>query len=102
MNGFTRDQGNLIRQLVMTSNNNHIYAATSDGIYRTTDAGQNWNRVQEGYFIDIEIHPTRSNTLYASIFDNTGNGNAQVYAIRDMGRGHKHQTSTTLVELTLQ
>ncbi len=42
-----------------------LFAATSSGIYRTVDAGENWTNVQSGSIEDIAFHPTNSHIVYA-------------------------------------
>jgi len=48
---------------------NKLYAATSIGLYRTTDAGISWSEVLDENVQEIEIHPTDHDTIYASIVD---------------------------------
>lgn len=55
-----------------TSGNQTIYAATSNGIYKTSDAGTNWTQQISGNFIDMEMNPGNNNTLYASTIDYYG------------------------------
>jgi photosystem II stability/assembly factor-like uncharacterized protein len=60
-----------------------IYAGTQDGPYRTTDAGERWERVgfptEAEAIYAITYHPTRSNVLYA------GGENAALYKSEDGG-----------------
>jgi photosystem II stability/assembly factor-like uncharacterized protein len=57
----------LIRRIVMNPLNHSIlYAATSCGIFMTSDGGMNWNLQQQGYFTDIAFKPGNPLTLYAS------------------------------------
>lgn len=58
----------LIRRLLMDPDSPDILiAATSNGIYRTTNAGANWTQVRTGNFYDLEAKPGASaNTWYAS------------------------------------
>jgi hypothetical protein len=47
--------------------NNVLIAATSQGIYRSTDFGQTWNyRDGSGNVFDLEVKPGNSSTIYAS------------------------------------
>ncbi len=58
-----------IRKIVMNANNTSIlFAATTNGIYKTTDAGTIWTQVKTGSTIDIEYRPNGNDTLYASSF----------------------------------
>lgn len=58
----------LIRKLIFDpSSTDVLMAATSIGIYRSTDKGGNWTMVQAGDFDDIEAKPgLNTNTFYAS------------------------------------
>lgn len=64
---WSQSNSNLIRAMVIDPNDNEtIIAATNDGIYRTTDSGDNWTNEQSGNFYDVEINPLAStNTFYA-------------------------------------
>jgi len=42
-----------------------LFAATTAGLYRTTDAGDNWTMVRSGNIDDIEFKPGDPNTIYA-------------------------------------
>jgi len=48
------------------SNSSVLIATTSDGIYKTINAGETWYRVEQGLFYDIEYNPANSDTIYAS------------------------------------
>jgi photosystem II stability/assembly factor-like uncharacterized protein len=60
--------------LINPQNHNILYAATSEGIYKSTDAGGNWASVL-GYkmVIDLLINPVNPSVLYASIGNLTNN-----------------------------
>jgi len=49
---------------------NKIIAATSGGIYRTTDSGVNWTQVSSNnsHYKDIMFHPTNSAYVYATAY----------------------------------
>ncbi|MBK7851073.1 MAG: T9SS type A sorting domain-containing protein [Bacteroidetes bacterium] len=54
-----------------------IYAATTEGIYKTTDAGSTWNLVLNQLMVmDLLVDPVDTNTIYAGIgnVDSTGSG----------------------------
>ncbi|MCX6303717.1 MAG: hypothetical protein NT040_02000 [Bacteroidetes bacterium] len=54
-------------RLVQNPNNSSmLYAATSDGLYRTLDGGASWTRMMTGKFYDIEFKPGSSSVMYAS------------------------------------
>ncbi|HET7818595.1 MAG TPA: hypothetical protein VFL70_04765, partial [Bacteroidia bacterium] len=64
---FTTTQGKDIDQLKFLPNNpNVILAATSDGIYRSSNAGTSWTLINNtAYTYDIAFHPTNANIVYA-------------------------------------
>ena len=45
-----------------------LLAATEDGIYRTSDGGNNWQRTSSNTsdYRDMKFHPTNPNTIYAT------------------------------------
>lgn len=58
--------GYKINKLLMSpSDTSYIYAATNGGIYRSTNAGDNWSQVQSGSFKDIEFNPNDPTIMYA-------------------------------------
>ncbi|MFN9114048.1 MAG: WD40/YVTN/BNR-like repeat-containing protein, partial [Bacteroidota bacterium] len=77
---FTLASYKLIRKLLMDPNDeSHILAATSDGLYRTTNSGTTWTKVVNANFYDVEAQPgTSSNNFYAStyggLYRSTDNG----------------------------
>jgi hypothetical protein len=59
------------------NNSNIVYAATTEGIYKSLNAGASWSlslNVIMG--VDLKIHPTAPETVYAACgnFGSTGNG----------------------------
>lgn len=52
--------------LINPSNPDILYTAGSNGIYKSTDAGDTWNQVKSGNFKDMEFKPNTPNTLYAA------------------------------------
>ncbi len=54
------------RLLIDPTNNNILIAATSAGVYKTTDAGANWTKLATKVFIDLEYQPGNFNRLYGS------------------------------------
>ena len=63
--------------LIDPSNTNTIIAATSFGIYRSLDAGNNWVLEKSGTFKDMKFKPGDPNTVYATgtgFFRSTDNG----------------------------
>jgi len=74
----------LIRRLIIDpSNTQHLLAATTSGIYRTTNGGSSWSIVAGGSTFDLEFKPGNSNIIYAagttfSISTNNGASFTQV------------------------
>ena len=67
--GLTWWPGDLItvnRLLLSPTNNAILYAATSDGLYKTTNAGPNWTKISTTVFIDMEFKPGAPSTIYGS------------------------------------
>jgi hypothetical protein len=57
----------LIRRLLINPSNTQILmAATSQGIYRTTNGGTNWTQITTNSTHDLEFKPGDPNTVYAS------------------------------------
>jgi len=64
---FTTSQKETVnRMLLDTDDNNTLYAATSDGFYRTIDAGANWSNLYSTEFVDIKFKPGDDLTIYGS------------------------------------
>ncbi len=64
---WTVNQGRTISKLLIHPTNSSILlAATSNGVYRTTDAGATWTQVRTGNFKDMEFKPGDPNTVYVS------------------------------------
>ncbi|MFO8086852.1 MAG: PKD domain-containing protein, partial [Bacteroidales bacterium] len=61
--------------LMHPTNSNIILAATSDGLYRTTNGGASWSRTSNStdHFKDLEFKPNDPNTVYAAGQDYYGN-----------------------------
>ena len=75
-----------IRRLIMNpSNPDILYAATSAGIYKTTNAGTNWTRIRTGGFIDIEFKPGNPSILYAASYGGSWTAGARFYRSLDQG-----------------
>lgn len=48
------------------TNSNIIWVATSEGVYKSTDAGNNWTLIVSGDIDDLRLKPGYPNTLYAA------------------------------------
>ncbi len=58
-------------ELVMDPNNsNTLYAATSDGLWKTTNGGTSWTQIRTGRIWDVEIKPGSSTRIYCSTDSN--------------------------------
>lgn len=61
--------------LIDYTNTQVLYAATSQGIYKSVDGGVNWLNVKAGGFKDLKFKPGDNNTVYAcgNMFSKTTN-----------------------------
>jgi photosystem II stability/assembly factor-like uncharacterized protein len=70
-------------------NRNVIYAATSEGVWKTNNAGLNWFQVLTHQMaVDIEINPADTSVLYVSIGNLTNyvpNANVGIYKTTNSG-----------------
>ena len=64
--------------LIHPTNSNILWVATSNGLFKTTDAGVNWNSVASGSIRDIELNPANPNTIFictnTEIYKSTNGG----------------------------
>jgi photosystem II stability/assembly factor-like uncharacterized protein len=65
---FNLDESEIVSRLLIDPNNDEtILAATSAGLFKTTNGGTTWsNQLFNAYFIDLEYKPGDFNTLYGS------------------------------------
>lgn len=65
---FQLSDNDIVYRLLMNpSDNNMLYAATSAGLYQTTDAGITWNNIYSAVrFCDLEFKPGTPGTVYGS------------------------------------
>lgn len=66
----TTQQRRIYRLLINPLNPNTLIVASSVGIYRSLNAGQNWSLISSGNYVDAEYRPNDTITVYAV----TGNG----------------------------
>lgn len=86
---WTISQALLIRTLIMHPKKPWILlCATSDGVYRTANAGASWSKVSNGFFMDIEFKPNNYDVVYATTFDLNGN----VKFLRSLNNGMSFTT----------
>jgi photosystem II stability/assembly factor-like uncharacterized protein len=62
-----------------------VYAATSVGLYRSTDSGLNWTRTLEGIATDMVLDPVTPTRLWAAIGSPNGDARNGVYHSSDGG-----------------
>jgi photosystem II stability/assembly factor-like uncharacterized protein len=67
------------RVVIIPTATKTLLAASSGGIYRSTDAGATWQKTMSGYFIDLQLCPGSPGIVYATSY---GAG-AQVYMSTD-------------------
>ena len=60
--------------IINPKNSNVLYAATSEGIFKSNNSGANWSQVLNYQMVmDLEINPADTSVLYASIGNLTNN-----------------------------
>ncbi len=83
------------RLLLDPNDNNTIIAATSDGVFKTTNGGISWNLLYSVSFIDMEYKPTDYKTLFGSTI--TGD----IYTSIDSGNNWIQSLSTNQKRIEL-
>ncbi len=73
---FSEDQNKGVWDVeVAPSNPNLVFAATSDGIYKSSNGGDTWNLVKNlALATDVVIHPTDPNKVVAAFGDQSSPG----------------------------
>jgi hypothetical protein len=76
-NTFT--DGITIHELVQSkTNNNVLFAACSNGLFKTSNGGTTWALIRSGEHTDVKIHVTNDSTIFtvdaAGIYRSTDNG----------------------------
>jgi len=81
---FTVGQKVRVNRLLMDPNSAYqtIYAATTQGVYMTTDAGVNWTLMNATSFIDMEFKPGDATTIYGST---KGSSTTNIYVSTNSG-----------------
>ena len=59
-------QSRVMRRIIIDpTNTNILFVATSNGLWKTTDAGVNWTSTLSGSIRDVEFNTGNANTIYA-------------------------------------
>lgn len=78
-------------------NRNVLYAATSEGVWKSNNAGGNWSQILNyAMAVDIEINPVDTNILYVSIgnlTNNIPNANVGIYKTTNSGENWAELTN---------
>ena len=88
---WTQNQGRLIYRLIVDPNSSNIlYAATNDGVYKTTNAGGVWTLIVNTVFRDLEFNPGNSSIIYGStgwgeILRSTDSGSSWIQVLSESG-----------------
>ena len=81
LTAWTQDYTNrkqTYKLLIDPNDDDIVYAATSLGLYKTSDGGATWNKIKLGVFKDMEFKPGNSSTIYIAsnkyIYKSTNSG----------------------------
>jgi len=83
------------RLLKHPDDDNILYAATTDGVYKTTDGGVNFTKIAPERFIDMEFKPNSPDTLYGSTKNGFGITYSRIYRSVDGGDNWTQEWSNT-------
>ena len=92
----TSQQRRIYRLLINPVNPNTLIAATSNGIYRSLNAGTTWSQIISGTFVDAEYRPGDTTTVYAvsgGSFYRSTNGGASYLVITIAGSLNSNRLS---------
>ena len=84
------------RVIRIPGNPGTVLLACSEGVYRSTDGGDNWNLVLTGEATDLVIHPNNSNKFYACVKRDRQGLISGVYTSSDGGSVWGRLASTVL------
>ena len=85
---FTNSANKGVEEIIVDpSNPNNLFAATTDGVYRSTDAGSSWALIHNvPMAMDICINPSNADTLYVAC-GNFGSAGSGIYKSTDARSG---------------
>ena len=69
----------------------NIYGESSKGLFRSIDAGENWTKISDLGFIDLEFNPLNPSVMYASTYSNP----TKIYKSIDAGDSWSSVNSVT-------
>ncbi len=93
LNYDVTEEALLKRLLIHPTNPEILYCASTNGIFKTTNSGDNWNLIKEGKFFDLEFKPQdEDNTLYASSKD-------EIFRTTDAGENWEQIYSTPITTI---
>jgi photosystem II stability/assembly factor-like uncharacterized protein len=83
------NQRGVWKVVINPRNHNTLYAATTEGIYKSNNSGTNWSQVLNYQMVmDLKINPADTTVLYASVGDlsnNIPNANVGIYKTTNAG-----------------
>ncbi|MCX7930087.1 MAG: PKD domain-containing protein, partial [Chlorobi bacterium] len=70
---WTTNQNRVVSDILIFPNNpSTMLAATSNGIWRSTDGGQSWSQQTSAYTMELRLHPTNPTIVFASTYSQSG------------------------------
>ena len=69
---------------IMENNSQHVLAGTNDGLYRSEDGGENWDKILNQRIWDIERKPDEQSRVYA-LLSNTADIRSEVWVSDNNG-----------------
>ncbi len=63
---WSTTQARVMRKIIIhPTNSNILFVASSNGLYKSTDAGTSWSNVLSGSIRDVEFNPSNPNTMFS-------------------------------------
>lgn len=84
LNFLLKDSKQVLKLVIYPENPDIVFAASSDGIWRTENGGANWTNVKKGNFKDIELNVKNHAEVYISGKPETGS--TSFYYSQDTGK----------------